>query len=657
MASEGTLVRCKLRHLWPPKAALFEFDDLLPDDFVSGLEVRGSITVEVNEKDVKALLVKLPNEVKWTQFRVLESDAFVLNELDACEEETVLSNEWGPEMEEEEEEEPGPSGDAVFVGPGGLKWVEVEIEKGKRAKFTPRLQHVNHILYKPVEHFLHFLPRDYITSTLLPATNAACREAKPGWMDVTEDEFLLWLGMWLYISTFNFRRRRDFWDSSPPSLSSPLPRLNHLMSLNRFEAILVNLRVCLLPRPEGDRFFEVRHMVAAFNEHVNNVFSCGTQVCLDESMVAWTRRATCPGWIFMPAKPTKFGNEYRTACDVETGIMCFAEIVMGRHAPKGPGAFVPEFAEHGATPGLLLRAAKMMNIAHTWRHLFVDSGYCSPYSAALLQESGVHYTASMKRLCKFVPHTHIEESAASWTRYTCLATSVKVPCRNQEHDIDVFVMKDESYNTQLISTHGSTAKSTEEYLRLRKVADDGAILEKSVMHKFYAPHVLAAYYGARHAVDDHNHLRQGVHDLEVAMRNSDWITRQFSFLISTVAVNAYLSYRHFSTIPRKQQLSAPEFRGELALELISRHQRAVRRGGADEARQGPAHELVNGFQKKNKNGVMVRHVLRCALCSALTSSRCICTPDRGVCKKCIVQHASLNLPLPPRHSPKRPKSA
>ena len=81
----------------------------------------------------------------------------------------------------------------------------------------------------------------------------------------------------------------------------------------RFHSILKAIGYRVWPAPDyPDRFHEVREMIEAWNENMQNNFKPGHFVCLDESMSTWTNMHTCPGFMFVPQKPWPFGNEYHT---------------------------------------------------------------------------------------------------------------------------------------------------------------------------------------------------------------------------------------------------------------------------------------------------------------------------------------------------------
>ena len=82
--------------------------------------------------------------------------------------------------------------------------------------------------------FLLFVPRLYLESVLIPCTNA---ELVGG--DFSLGELLVFIGLWLLMSTTMCTNRKDFWDATPASEWTKAPfRVNHYMTQKRFECII-----------------------------------------------------------------------------------------------------------------------------------------------------------------------------------------------------------------------------------------------------------------------------------------------------------------------------------------------------------------------------------------------------------------------------------
>ncbi len=128
---------------------------------------------------------------------------------------------------------------------------------------------------------------------------------------MTEGEFLQYIGMWLLMSTSSGWTRNDFWSTKEYDAKTNACPFNFTkyMSKKRFDAITRELRFTnVAPPPYRDRFWEVRQMIKAWNDHMADSFVPSWALCLDESMSIWHSWYTCPGWVFCPRKPHPFRN-------------------------------------------------------------------------------------------------------------------------------------------------------------------------------------------------------------------------------------------------------------------------------------------------------------------------------------------------------------
>ena len=80
---------------------------------------------------------------------------------------------------------------------------------------------------------------------------------------------------------------------------------------------------------EPDPFSPIRKFADMWNSNMQNVFSPGHTVVVDESMSKW-KGMRMPGLMHVPRKPTPTGREAHTVCDSETGILYHWEIYEGK---------------------------------------------------------------------------------------------------------------------------------------------------------------------------------------------------------------------------------------------------------------------------------------------------------------------------------------
>jgi hypothetical protein len=339
----------------------------------------------------------------------------------------------------------------------GRIWQSKELLDNTPAPRQARILNAHDLLLTPFDYFRHFLAWPFIVERVLPATNARAKTANPGWQDVDMTEFLVWLGIWMFFLSFDFADRRQFWATTPVDIDNPFFRVNGYMARNRFEDIYKFLTLWNEALPEGDHFFAVRKLFSAFAEQTKHSFAAGSRVCLDESMVPWLKRWTCPGRIFVKGKPHPMGNEYRTMADCDTGIMLFAEIVEGRHKSKD---YMPPFHQLGPTCGLLYRAIDQCGLSGSQRHLFVDSGYTSAEAVAGLLDNNIYVTCAVKKRKywpKHVPGADITAAVSQWQLFESKYTTITVPYKtNSSNTIGVFVMNDPQHAVVFLSSSATT---------------------------------------------------------------------------------------------------------------------------------------------------------------------------------------------------------
>ena len=131
--------------------------------------------------------------------------------------------------------------------------------------------------------FLRFFPKQLLNLVLIETNKKLQQDSKA---ELTYGEFLLFLGLQLFMSTLNGYSRNEFWSSSPISLANGSPfRLNEFMSRNRFNDIIDALSFTDEKAPTyRDKFWEVRKMISLWNENMADVFIPSWITCLDESM-------------------------------------------------------------------------------------------------------------------------------------------------------------------------------------------------------------------------------------------------------------------------------------------------------------------------------------------------------------------------------------
>lgn len=396
-----------------------------------------------------------------------------------------------------------------------------------------------------------FFPMEFVKTVIIIETNKQL-QGKP----LTYGEFLVFIGLWLMMSTIQGFHRRDFWSKKEIDLYDGAPyRFGEIMTRNRFEDVLAALQYTNKKPPEyKDPFWEIRQLVDAWNSNMSTNFTASWISCLDESMMKWMNAFTCPGFMFVPRKPWPFGNEWHTiACGV-SGILYQLELVEGKDEPtERPN---PEYSLLGKTVGLLLRLTKPLWA--TGKVVVLDSGFCVLQGLIELKKRGVYAAALIKK-------------RRYWPKYIDGAR-IKAHFDDKEiGDVDalkgtldevpfhVFGMKEEDYILMLMSTYGTCNRMGEE--KFRTVGRDKRRIS------FQYPEVVHNHYQRRGAVDSHNARRMAPIAIEETWSTLRWPNRVFAYLLATSEVNANLGESEFgdSEAPRPQL----EFRRLLAKDLIT----------------------------------------------------------------------------------------
>ena len=232
------------------------------------------------------------------------------------------------------------------------------IAEPSSSKHPPSLPHHSDPSVYEAEWFLDlFFPQTWWKNEVIPAWSEKLQSLS--FRPTTVGEANVWRGLWRWMSLNPQYSRKDFWDSTKkriPYQWDPPPFREH-MTRDRFNQLTQCFKL-RTDRPPNyrDKFFEVRRMQEAFNEHMKLVFSPAWAVCLDESMAKWLNEYA-PGWMAVGRKPRPFGNEYHTMACAQSHILFWMEMVEGKDRPPQLGP-LQHVEAHGKLCGLVLRAAE-----------------------------------------------------------------------------------------------------------------------------------------------------------------------------------------------------------------------------------------------------------------------------------------------------------
>jgi hypothetical protein len=486
--------------------------------------------------------------------------------------------------------------------------------------------------------FLMFLPHVWLFNVCMKHTSDALEKQRM--QPLHRQEFLRYIGLWLLMSTCIGWTREQFFDTGlrdPEGNSAPYD-LGQYMSKNRFNCITRELRFTSASAPSyRDRFWEVREMIAAWNENMKSLFLPGWVTCLDESISIWFSRYTCPGWVFCPRKPHPFGNEYHTHCCGITGILFAMEMVEGKDRPSELGD--PKFeSSYGKTGGLLLRLCE--NIWGSCRYVVLDSGFCVLQGLAALRQRGVFAGALIKKR-RYWPKHVPGQAMAAWFADKAVGYVGCVSGVLNSVKYTIWAMKEPNYIMKIMATGGNIF--TENCRRVNRVVNNATT-------SFSYPWAVETHFLYRHAVDDHNNLRHALPSIEDTWRTDRWPCRVFSFIIAVSEVNAYLAKRHWCWAGANKETYAV-FRRKLAFELINNvaavsspciqvDRLVANSPEAHRLEKAPNHALKWHNRQWVLTAKYCYQTHRCSTPGCTMRCRTFCSCEKGVwlCKRCHWEH-------------------
>jgi len=482
----------------------------------------------------------------------------------------------------------------------------------------------------PYSIFVALLPEGYIATVLIPLTNSIASQQDPSWQPLTLGEFLRFLGYWTLMTLVELPERHMYWATKRSGLFPAFHVGQHGISKHRFDNILAHLTFS--EANPADPLADIRGFMDAWNSNMAKTFSPSDLVCLDESMSMWTEKHSMPGWMFVDRKPTQTGQEFHTITCAKSNILYNVEPVEPR-VQQTSKEYCDQFK---AMTALCLRMTK--DLHGSSRCVVADSAFSGPACTIALLEHGIHSIMAVKKKGMYYPADLPGADMKDHVDALPLFDAAYQTTIMQGHEVLFSGVHDYGGPCLLLSSCGSSLPSEASVLRYR---DDGTPFQ------FHRPQVFQTYYDARHAVDDHNNLRQGSYALEYAWQTKHWSNRSFAFLLSVSLVNAFLVQRFSSTTT---SVSHYNFRKQLTAELIN-NPYIVPSLPEPEVRMAtrssilPRHKLLqipkystwhtSGWHKELKSEYPTRH---CRMCQKDVRTYCACDPSRSVCDDCICEH-------------------
>jgi hypothetical protein len=194
-----------------------------------------------------------------------------------------------------------------------------------------------------------------------------------------------------------------------------------------------------------------------------------------------------------------------------------------------------------------------------------DSKFCSLHGIYELLKKGVCIISAVKKK-RYWPRNVCGEELEQKAKQMPVGTHICRPGqiissdKTVQHPFYVLALRDTAHIGKFVATCGTDLPS--ECVRRRVIAADGMQVE------FVLPQVLRDFYSARHAVDDNNHLRQGISSIEAKMSVHSWPLRQLLAFFSISEVNALCAHNFIVHRDRQNKTQLINFRRQLAQQLI-----------------------------------------------------------------------------------------
>ena len=169
-----------------------------------------------------------------------------------------------------------------------------------------------------VQLFKGFFPKQLLQNVI-----DIVNEKMDGDEEVVYGKFIWWISIWVLMSKVDGVDQCLFWSTKNVNAFDGAPFcLTPFMSCRCFEKILYNLGYTKEGPPQYQgRFWEVQTMLQMWNENMGTNILPSWINCIDELMSKWINEYMCPGFMYVPRKPWKFGNEYHNAGCADSNII------------------------------------------------------------------------------------------------------------------------------------------------------------------------------------------------------------------------------------------------------------------------------------------------------------------------------------------------
>ena len=224
-------------------------------------------------------------------------------------------------------------------------------------------------------------------------------------------------------------------------------------------------------------------------------------------------------------------------------------------------------------------------------------------------------------------------------------------------DYDLFMTKDSDFVMKLMSTYGSLSVPSHQKETQRYSKDPNGL---TTINSFKYTVPFANHYRFRHAVDDHNNLRQSSPAIEKTWNTTRWANCVFQFILAISELNTYRAFVYFvwppsSTTPTV--MTHHEFHRKLSIALIHneyllnesavetppkrvKRSRQVFHEDMHILQSAPVHAKKYFNRKWDLSATSRYQQYTCTMkgCSKQTRFFCKCSPGVWICRECHPVH-------------------
>jgi hypothetical protein len=286
-------------------------------------------------------------------------------------------------------------------------------------------------------------------------------------------------------------------------------------------------------------------MILEWNLNMDANFIPSWINAIDESMSKWLNEFTCPGFMCVPCKPWKFGNEYHDAGCAQSNIIWQVDLREGKDRPAHLGK--KEYDNLGSTIGTMLRLTKPV---HGSGKVFVfDSGFCVLQGLIELKKKGIYGHALVKKR-QYWPRHVPGDAIIEHFNNKQVGEADAINGMLDNTPFHLFAMKEPEYTMILMSTYGTLAVLGN--IKKCHVMVNGTKQVKS----FRYPEVVHNHYAYRDVIDNHNSQRMAPISMEETWMTTRWPNRVFCFLLAVSVVNVQNAGVFFCALPKVDTLTA-----------------------------------------------------------------------------------------------------